>query len=247
MAVASHLNIDLAEYDQKIRTFIPHYEEMLDTVASGLLLLDRADSPVGPTILEFGIGTGALASRALLRRPGARLIGIDADPEILKAAAARLQPLGARVDLIHGGFGTVALPRCHAAIQSFALHHMPDRRRKLALYRRLFDALMPGGMLISADCHPGANPRLAAVHDEAWREHLRQFYSRDEADAYLKAWASEDVYFSLDDEIEVLGAAGFHTDVLWRRDGFAVLAAIRPARRTRGGNGSVRRARRPGR
>ena len=128
----------------------------------------------------------------------------------------------------------MALPRCHAAIQSFALHHLPDRRRKLTLYRKLFDALMPGGMLISADCHPGADPRIAAVHDEAWRAHLQQFYSAEEADAYLKAWASEDVYFSLDDEIEVLGAAGFHTDVLWRRDGFAVLAAIRPARRPRG-------------
>jgi tRNA (cmo5U34)-methyltransferase len=233
MAVASHLNIDLAEYDEKIRTFIPHYEEMLDTVAAGLFLLDGADSPADPTIVEFGIGTGALASRALARRPDARLVGIDADAEILKAAAARLQPLGARVDLIHGVFGTVALPRCHAAIQSFALHHLPDVRRKLALYRKLFEALMPGGMLLSADCHPGADPRLAAVHDAAWRAHLQQSYSADEADGYLKAWASEDVYFSLDDEIEVLGAAGFHIDVLWRRDGFAVLAAIKRSRRLR--------------
>ena len=45
MAVASHLNIDLADYDQKIRTFIPYYEEMLDTVAAGLLLLDRDRIP----------------------------------------------------------------------------------------------------------------------------------------------------------------------------------------------------------
>jgi tRNA (cmo5U34)-methyltransferase len=229
MAVASHLNIDLAEYDQKIRTFIPYYEEMLDVVAAGLLLLDRAP----PTILELGIGTGALASRALAKRPGARLIGIDADSEILKTAEARLQPLGAEIELIHGVFGTARLPRCDAAIQSFALHHLPDCRRKMAFYRKLFDALTPGGMLLSADCHPGADARLAAVHDEAWRAHLQQFYSADEADGYLKAWASEDVYFSLDDEIEVLGAAGFGTDVLWRRDGFAVIAAIRPARRMR--------------
>jgi tRNA (cmo5U34)-methyltransferase len=229
MAVASHLNIDLAEYDQKIRTFIPYYEEMLDTVAAGLLLLESSN----PTIVEFGIGTGALASRALARRPDARMIGIDADPDILKAAAARLHPLGARLELIHGRFGAGRLPRCHAAVQSFALHHLPDRRRKLTLYRKLFDALVPGGMLLSADCHPGADPRIAAVHDEAWRAHLRQFYTRDEADAYLKAWASEDVYFSLEAEIEVLDAAGFRTDVLWRRDGFAVLAAIRPARRLR--------------
>ena len=32
MAVATHLKIDIEEYDTRIRTFIPYYEEMLDAV-----------------------------------------------------------------------------------------------------------------------------------------------------------------------------------------------------------------------
>ena len=33
MGVASHLGIQLTEYDRRIRTFIPDYEEMLDAAA----------------------------------------------------------------------------------------------------------------------------------------------------------------------------------------------------------------------
>ena len=36
MSVATHLGIDLGEYDARIRTFIPHYEEMLDVAAGSL-------------------------------------------------------------------------------------------------------------------------------------------------------------------------------------------------------------------
>src|SRR5215831_1860740 len=34
MSVASHLGIDLNDYDSRIRTFIPHYEEMLDVAGA---------------------------------------------------------------------------------------------------------------------------------------------------------------------------------------------------------------------
>ena len=50
MSVATHLGIDLAEYDARIRTFIPHYEEMLDVAASVI-------DPKSETIVDLGIGT----------------------------------------------------------------------------------------------------------------------------------------------------------------------------------------------
>src|SRR6185503_5153862 len=84
MSVASHLGIELAEYDHRIRTFIPNYEEMLDAAA------DAVD-PNARTIVELGIGTGALAARCLKRARNATVIGIDADDEILGLARRRLR------------------------------------------------------------------------------------------------------------------------------------------------------------
>ena len=53
MSVATHLGIDLAEYDARIRSFIPDYEEMLAVAAAAVPAQAR-------TIVDLGIGTGAL-------------------------------------------------------------------------------------------------------------------------------------------------------------------------------------------
>jgi hypothetical protein len=72
MSVAAHLGIPLREYDHRIRTFIPNYEAMLDEAARAL------GSGVG-TIVDLGVGTGALSARCKRYVPNARIIGIDAD------------------------------------------------------------------------------------------------------------------------------------------------------------------------
>jgi hypothetical protein len=74
MSVAAHLGIDLKEYDSRIRTFIPHYEEMLDVAAAAI-------PPRARTITDLGTGTGALSARCLKTAARARAIGIDLDRE----------------------------------------------------------------------------------------------------------------------------------------------------------------------
>src|SRR5712691_1270234 len=99
MGVAAHLGIDLAEYDERIRTFIPNYEEMLDVAASAVPRSAR-------TIVDLGTGTGALSRRCLDRVPRARIVGIDADPDVLTIAAERLGP---RAAFIAGSFARTTI------------------------------------------------------------------------------------------------------------------------------------------
>src|SRR4026208_979520 len=66
MSVASHLGIRLADYDARIRTFIPDYEEMLGVAAAAIPARTR-------TIVDLGIGTGALSARCLAPAPAARV------------------------------------------------------------------------------------------------------------------------------------------------------------------------------
>src|SRR5215217_7477628 len=53
---AAHLGIDLAEYDARIRTFIPDYETMIEIAASTLRAMVRRENPL---VVDLGIGTGA--------------------------------------------------------------------------------------------------------------------------------------------------------------------------------------------
>ncbi len=213
MGVAAHLGIDLAEYDQSIRTFIPDYEEMLDVAA-------EAVSPKARTIVDLGTGTGALAARCVEHAPRARVIGMDSDAGILVAAYGRLQDRGC---FLCTDFITAPIPECDLVVASFALPHVKTRRRKAALYQRIASALRRTGMVISVDCHPATDPQLAQAQHRAWQSHLENFYSRPRAISLLKAWSREDFYVPLETEMDLIRKARLRPELLWRKGAFAVI------------------------
>mgnify|MGYP006170890663 CR=1 FL=1 len=221
MSVATHLGIRLDEYDARIRTFIPGYEQMLDAAAHAL----RALPVRAPTIVDLGTGTGALAARCLDVRSDATVTGIDADPAILDAARRRLEGRGGVASFVQSDYLAITIPDADAVVASLALHHVRTAARKRRLYRDCRQALRPAGLLISADCFPSRDAELAALEREAWRAHLRRAYSEAETDAYFAAWAAEDVYMPLEDELAMLRDARLEPDVIWRVAPFGVVAA----------------------
>lgn len=223
MSVASHLKIDLADYDSRIRTFIPWYDEMLDAASGALTVLPNSN----PAILDLGIGTGALASRCLDVRPRATVAGIDGDPEILAAAARRLKKRAPALTLVAGDFERLPLPHADAIVASLSLHHVATRSRKRRLFERAHDALARGGLFINADCAPSLDPALARLQHAAWRDHMARTYSRRQVARYFRAWAHDDVYMPVATELTLLDEAGFAAEVVWRRGAFAVIAARR--------------------
>jgi len=218
MSVAAHLGIPLREYDHRIRTFIPNYEAMLDEAARALA------SGVG-TIVDLGVGTGALSARCKRYVPNARIIGIDADADMLPLARRRL---GRDARLEHGNFMRDQLPPGDAYVASLALHHVRTRRAKRGLYTRIRSALRRGGVLVTADCHPSRDRSRWTEQRDLWLEHLERTYTHRKAESLLRDWSHEDTYVPLATELELLDGAGFSaTDVVWRVGAFAVIAAKR--------------------
>lgn len=217
MGVAAHLGIDLARYDESIRTFIPDYEEMLDVAA-------EAVPPSARTIVDLGTGMGALAARCIEHAPRGHVIGIDADSGMLAAAHGRLQDRGC---FLCADFMKAPLPPCDVVVASFALHHVRTRPAKAALYKRMRSALHRGGVVITVDCHPASDSELAQEQRLAWRSHLENFYSRTRAVSLLKAWSREDFYVPLDAELALMRKAALHPEILWRKGGFAVILGKR--------------------
>ncbi|HEY2905822.1 MAG TPA: class I SAM-dependent methyltransferase [Vicinamibacterales bacterium] len=228
MSAASHLGINLREYDARIRTFIPRYETMLEEAASVIRLVGRS-----PVVADLGIGTGALSARVLRAAPRSRIIGIDSDDAMLNVARRRL---GSRLTTVHGDFERVLgrtaesfgrVRAVDAATASFALHHVRTRARKATLYRHVHGRLRRGGLLVSADCYPASDPRVRDGDREAWLAHLQESYSRRQAKGFFRMWARDDVHFSLEEELRMLHAAGFKTEIRWRVESFAVVLALK--------------------
>jgi len=226
LSVATHLAVSPAKYDARIRSLIPLYDELIPEVARAL---DHATRPVR-LVVDLGIGTGALARACLEHAPAARVWGIDADPDMLAIARARLGRLSRRVTMTVGSFLDEALPSCDAMVASYSLHHIRTPRAKLAFYRRCSRALRPGGVLINGDCAPASTPRGFARDLDLWFAHLgKTFGSRARGRRVYESWADEDVYLPLAEEIRLLERAGFAVDVPWRRSPFAVIVGCRHA------------------
>ena len=224
MSVTSHLNITPEQYDDKIRTLIPLYDELIAEAAGALGLCARKIM----RIVDLGVGTGALAKACLAVAPHVRLWGIDADSNMMAMVPARLGRRRAQVELIQGDFTRTPLPACDAIVASYSLHHIREPRVKQKFYRRCHEVLRPGGVLISGDCAPATASRAFARDLEVWFAHLGKTFGKARGKKVYESWAVEDVYMPLRDEVRMLERAGFAVEVPWRRSPFAVMVGIKP-------------------
>jgi tRNA (cmo5U34)-methyltransferase len=245
--VATHLGLAASDYDAQIRRYTPRYDEMIDTVVAIIAAVDPtggfAPRPAGgavgvptpglaplgaPYVIDLGAGTGALGGAVLDRVPRARVRFLDIDPAMLEVAGARVAAHGARAELWRGSFDD-ALPACDAVVASLALHHVPERDRKRALYARIHDALRPGGVLLVADITVHEH---GIAHDHMVRDWIasmgRHGITEPEARSLLAQWAGEDRYYPLAAELEMLGAAGFaQPECFWKYGTTTVFGGFR--------------------
>lgn len=222
-SVRKHLRVEVDAYDAAIRSFIPGYEAMLDAAASAVASIRPG------LVLDLGAGTGAL-SQTLLRQEGVGQVELlDVDAEMLDRARERLQPFGWRARFRERSF-LDPLPSCDAVAASLSLHHIATLDEKRALYERIFGALWCGGVLVNADATMPVEPEARDATYRAWADHMVAS-GIEEADAWrhFDAWAEEDTYLPLEDELAAMAAAGFEAECTWRHRHMAVVVGRRPA------------------
>jgi SAM-dependent methyltransferase len=144
--------------------------------------------------------------------------------------AMAVRRLGRRLTTVVGNFETAPIPRCDVITASFSLHHITTPAAKAKVFRKAYRALAPGGLLIDADCVTAVDARLQRKDMAAWHGHLAATHGKAGATKFLRAWAGEDTYFTLEQETALLRDAGFQVDVPWRRGALAVIAAAKPRR-----------------
>jgi tRNA (cmo5U34)-methyltransferase len=223
-SVKRHLDVDADAYDVAIRRFIPYYDDML---ATGVEML-AALAPPDAHILDLGGGTGALSAAVLAGLPGARVTVLDVDTAMLGEAQRRLARFGDRVAFREASF-LDPLPEAEAVTASLALHHVHDLGAKTDVYRAIHDALTPGGVFVNLDAAIAADPRLGALAFRRWAAGMAEHgIGEEEARGHFAAWADEDRYFPLEEELAALRRAGFaEVDCAWRRGANAVCCALR--------------------
>ncbi len=190
---------DPETYPAMIRREIHDYDELQAQVAEAT----RGTSP--DWILDLGTGAGETAARVLEIHERARLVGIDSSAEML-AGAAEVLPSD-RVTLVRQDLAA-PLPdqRFDLVVSALAIHHL-EGDRKSELFRRVAQALVPGGRFVMGD---------VIVPD-------------DRADALIENEPGYDFPGPLDDQLLWMRASGLSPRVAWLCKDLAVVTADRAA------------------
>jgi len=133
-------------------------------------LLGQAAIAPGERVLDLACGTGTLAIEAKRGVPGAKLAGVDGDPEMLERAREKAVAAGAEVAFDEGL--STDLPydddSFDAVLSTLFFHHL-DLAGKRATIAEIARVLRPGGRLHVADWGKASDPLMAAL---SWQVRL---------------------------------------------------------------------------
>ena len=227
-SVQAHLGVSASDYDRIIRSFIPGYEQMLETICWWLVTVIPQDG----AIIELGGGTGALAHAILAKLPKVRMEIWDIDANMLGVAAERLQTFSTRVTLREKSFFEKP-DQCDAVVATLSLHHIPTLEAKRAVYQNICEALTSSGIFLNGDCTLDAIEPAHGVMVRYWLDFMATHgISEEEGRKHLDEWSKEDNYQQIYDELAALAQAGFHRpEVFWKQGPIAVYGGFRNGNR----------------
>ena len=187
-------------YEEHMMTAIESAEEFYPFTARCL-----PDSP-GANILDLGCGTGLELNEYFPLNPSARITGIDLAPGMLDTLREKFPDKN--LTLILGSYFTEDFGenRFDAAVSVESLHHF-TKEEKLPLYRKLHNALKPGGYFILTDYFAPTEEL-----EREYRDNLLQLKAE-------QGIADNDFYhydtpLTVSHETEALTQAGFHSVTL---------------------------------
>lgn len=232
-AAADAFAAGAADYDAPRRKLIPCFDGLYGMAAD---LLSPAYWPAAgraePVVVDLGAGTGLLS--AFVRRvlPQARLVLLDAAPQMLAVARERFRDdprVEFRIQDLEADAGDAPpLPQADAFVSALAIHHLSDAGKQ-ALFRRLFQALRPGGIFVNIDQVAARSPAAAAAQHAAWLAAVRAGGADEAALQQALARMSADRNADAAEQLAWLDAAGFQDAEIWFRQWFfALFHARRP-------------------
>jgi len=192
------------------------------------------------SVLEMGTGTGETARRILGKYPRVMLVGVDASPQMLAVAKARLPT--SQVTLIEQALEEPLPPGpFDLVVSALTVHHL-GAADKIVLFHKVFNSLEPGGRFVLGDIFIAPGPPASARQRLSWKllAHLRALGHRQDLVRFIKRLAFRPTRWvngrdhvdrpdTVADESAWLELAGFEVQCPWAKDELAVLVAKKPS------------------
>jgi len=140
----------------------PLYDPLLKLVVREEIfrrrLIGQADIQADQSVLDIGCGTGTLTVMIKQSAPGARVTGLDGDPEVLAIARAKAERAGVEIAWDKGLANELPYENnsFDAVVSSFMIHHL-TYADKLRTFQEVRRVLRPSGGFHIVDFGPPFN------------------------------------------------------------------------------------------
>ena len=170
---------------------VARYDAKMDAGADDeVALLRSLGVTARSVVVDLGAGTGQLT--VAVAPACARVVAVDVSPVMLARLRGRVRDAGlTNVDVVRGGFLTYAHAGDLADVvySRYALHHLPDFWKAIALVR-IRAMLRPGGVLRLSDVVWSFGPDEAPERIEAWcataGAQVEGEWTRDELEEHVR-------------------------------------------------------------
>lgn len=210
------------DYDGLIPRLIPRYHEQHDLI----LQLIPFETNAHIKVLDLGAGTGILSALILQAFPQANVLAFDIAEKMLKVCQTNLSAYQERLTLQQGNFAEDDFGNGYDLVVSgLAIHHL-DSAGKQTLFKKLFQSMNSGGILLIRDIVTAATPRLTEQYEQLWRQYMKA--NREDDAAWFQKYLEEDIPSSVEEQTRWLSEAGFaDTACHWRHLNFAIFGGVK--------------------
>lgn len=210
-------------YDQDRAKLIPAFAEIYS--AAMRIIPFTSDAPL--RVLDLGAGTGLFAAMVANAFPAAHIHLTDISEAMLAQARRRFFSNPQVRFSIQEHTRLSATDEYHLIISALSIHHLEDREKRIT-FRRIFDALRPGGMFINLDQVRGPSPALEQEYQRIWCEEIAANGASTETVIQAMQRMQADKNALLADQLQWLAQVGFvDVDCWYKRFRFAVFGGTR--------------------
>lgn len=224
MKIADLFDAAAGDYDAARLRLVPCFKPFYAAAADALPF----DGDRELRILDLGAGTGLLSALCAVRYPRASFVLVDVAEAMLRKAEERFADrpgsfttfeMDYREQLPAGPF--------EAVVSALSIHHLSDQEKR-TLFRRIHEALAPGGMFVNAEHVQGETREQEREWDAWWERRARALGSNDDEIAAARERMTQDRCSTLTEQLRWLGEAGF-VDVFspFQEKRFAVYAGCK--------------------
>jgi tRNA (cmo5U34)-methyltransferase len=229
----------VSRFLENVRDSVPIGIEQIDVMHR---LVEAARGGV-TRFLDLGCSEGVLAAAILGEYPAAHGVLIELAEPMLRLAREHLHPYDDRTEFIiadfhQSGWQETIHPPFDAIVSGFALHAVPDARKRI-LYRELPALLQPEGIFITFEHVASATRWTQSVWDDTiidaiFGPHLKETPGKPRAEVareyYRHAAQSGQVPAPLEVQIDWLREAGFeNVECFHKMQELAMFGGQRPS------------------